>query len=71
MATITLSYDARNISVKNLIQSLLNLGLVKEEKSSIETETPKSKTLKAIKEIDEGKGTRCKTFEEYKKSVMK
>ena len=35
MATITLSYDSRNTSVRNILEGLLKLGLVKEERTLI------------------------------------
>lgn len=35
MATITLSYDSRNTSVRKILEGLLNLGLVKEERTII------------------------------------
>jgi dGTP triphosphohydrolase len=35
MATITLSYDSKNTSVRKILEGLLNLGLVKEERTII------------------------------------
>ena len=35
MAIITLSYDSKNTSVRKILEGLLNLGLVKEERTII------------------------------------
>ena len=67
MATITLEYDGRNKLVRDLIALLEKYGAkrktVEKEESSVDA------TLKAIEEVESGRGVRCKTFEEYKDSV--
>lgn len=56
-------------------KNMLKLELVKKEKeeTTMKKGSRESKglelTMKALKEIEDGKGTRCKTFEEYKKSI--
>lgn len=67
MATITLEYDGRSKLMRDLIALLEKYGAkrktVEKEESSVDA------TLKAIEEIESGRGVRCKTFEEYKDSV--
>lgn len=68
MATLTLTYDARNSIAKKAIDVLLSLGVfnvVPEKKIS----KAERKTLNAIKEIENGGGTVCNTFEEYLEAI--
>ena len=66
MATVTLNYDAHNASALKALDFLLSLGLFqrKERVSAAE-----KRTLKAIEELENGKGTVCNTFEDYLKAV--
>lgn len=68
MATITLEYDGRNKLMQDLIALLEKYGAKRKDVAK-EDEDPTDITLKAIEEIRNGKGVRCKTFEEYKGSV--
>ena len=62
MATITLNYDAHNVSMRKAIDLLLSMGAVKVDASAAETETqeaPAKTKMSSIdislKEIEEGK----------------
>jgi len=50
MATITLNYDARNATVRQLVEGLLSSGLFRLEKSK-----KMSEIEMALKEVKEGK----------------
>ncbi len=66
MATITLEYDARNINFKKLIDVLVSIG------AKVVQPQPKTKRCSldlAIEEIEQGKGIRCKDFNDYLKQV--
>lgn len=60
MATYTITVNERTKAGKSLVDYLRNLGVIDE---------PKDETLAAAKEIEEGGGTRCDTFEDYLKAV--
>ena len=66
MATITIEYDARNVGMKKLIDAVLALGA---KQKDTKRDKEREATIRAIKEIREGKGIRCRTFSEYRKSV--
>ena len=69
MATMTLTYDARSSKAREAIAHLLSLGLfnIAEEKKISKEE---KKTLAAIKELENGGGTVCETFEDYLKAIQ-
>ena len=67
MATVTLNYDARNDLALKALDFLLSLGLFQREESVSAAE---KKTMKAIDELDNGKGVVCHTFEDYLKAVQ-
>ncbi len=62
MATITLTYDARNTLIKKAIDVVLLAG------AKMVTTTPKRKKCGldlAIEEIEQGKVTKCKDFDDF------
>ena len=67
MATVTLNYDARNDLAQKALDFLLSLGLFQRIESVSAAE---KKTMKAIDELDNGKGVVCHTFEDYLKAVQ-
>jgi len=67
MATVTLSYDAQNDIARKALDFLLSLGLFQRKDSLT---TAEKRTLKAIEELDNGKGTKCDSFEDYLKAVQ-
>lgn len=60
MATYTITVNERTKAGKGLVNYLKTLGVI---------EIPNETTRKAIKELDEGKGTVCNTFEEYLEAI--
>ena len=56
MATYTITIDERTKSGKQVLNYLKSHGVI---------EIPNETTRKAIQEIREGKGIRCKTIEEF------
>ena len=60
MATYTITVNERTKAGKSLVGYLRSLGVIKE---------PNDSTLAAIKELEEGGGTRCENFDEYLKAV--
>ena len=69
MATMTLTYDARNTMAQHVIDFICSLrifNVVREDKLS----AAEKKTLAAIKEIENGGGTVCETFDDYLKAIQ-
>ena len=60
MATYTIRVNERTKAGRGLISYLRALGVIEE---------PNDETMKAIAEIESGKGTRCESFEEYLEAV--
>ena len=60
MATYTITINERTKSGRQVLNYLKSHGVI---------EIPNKKTKKAIEEIREGKGTRCKTIEEFIESL--
>ena len=60
MATYTITIDERTKSGKMVIDHLKSHGVIEE---------PNEATRKALREIKEGKATRCKTIEEFIESL--
>ena len=60
MATYTMTVNERTKAGKSLIGYLRNLGVIEE---------PNKSTLAAMKELEEGGGTYCDSFEDYLKAV--
>ena len=56
MATITLEYDGRNIVFKKLIEAFIALGAT-------------AKLDKAIEDIEKGRITECKDFDDFLKKI--
>ena len=61
MTTYTITIDEKTKSGKSLIAYLRSLGIVQE---------PDETTLKAVKELKDGKVTRCSSFEDYLAKVQ-
>jgi len=73
MATITVQYDARNVSIKKLLEVIVSLGgkvqkTTKTAEKGVE-KTGYDATLQAIKEVKEGKVVRYKNFNEFKERM--
>lgn len=62
MATITLKFDSRNSIAKKTLDYIVSLGVFEIEKTN-------PVTLKAIKEMQNGKTVKCKDFNDYLKKV--
>lgn len=60
MATYTIQVNERTKAGKVLVKYLRDLGVIEE---------PNDTTMAAIKEIEDGGGTRCNTFEDYLKAI--
>ena len=60
MATYTISVNERTRAGKSLVGYLRSLGVINE---------PNETTLAAMKELEEGGGTRCEDFDEYLKTI--
>ena len=60
MATYTITIDERTKSGKKVVDYLKSHGII---------EVPNETTRKALREIKEGKVTRCKTMEEFIESL--
>ena len=60
MATYTITVNERTKEGRCLVRYLKTLGMI---------EIPNETTRKAIKELNEGKGTVCNTFEEYLEAI--
>lgn len=66
MATISLEYDGRNVIAQKAMDFILSLGVFRK----VETlNSAERKTLKAIQEIEDGKGTVCNTFDDYLEAI--
>ena len=61
MTTYTITIDEKTKSGKSLIAYLRSLGIVQESDDT---------TLKAVKELKDGKVTRCTSFEDYLAKVQ-
>ena len=61
MATYTITVNERTKAGKSLVNYLRSLGVIDE---------PNDETLAAMREIKNGGGTRCETFEDYLKTVQ-
>ncbi len=66
METITLRYDANNVIVRRLLESLIASGIF----TPCDEENFNDATMKAIEEIHQGGGIRCNTFEDYLKAIQ-
>lgn len=60
MATYTITIDERTKSGKKVVNYLKSHGVI---------EVPNATTKKALREIKEGKVTRCRTMEEFIESL--
>ena len=60
MATYTITIDERTKDGKSLVRYLRELGVIMD---------PNDVTLAAVKEIRNGGGNRCETFEDYINAV--
>ncbi len=60
MATYTIHINERTKAGKELVRYLRDLGVIEE---------PNDATIAAMKELENGGGTRCNSFEEYLKAV--
>ena len=69
MATITVQYDARNVSIKKLLEQIVSLGAKIEKSAKAKEKTGYDATLQAIKEVKEGKVVRYKNFNEFKERM--
>lgn len=65
MATYTVTINERTSQGKCLVEYLRQLGVLEDSNFDKEMKL----TMQAIKEIKEGKGIRCKTFDDFKKSL--
>ena len=63
MATYTITINEKTKSGKFLLAYLCELGLISEKKAPNET------TKKAVKEAEEGKLTKCASFDDFKKQM--
>ena len=61
MTTYTIRVNERTKAGRILVRYLRDLGVIDE---------PNEATLAAMKELENGGGTRCNTFEEYLKAVV-
>ena len=61
MATYTITVNERTKAGKSLVGYLRSLGVIDE---------PNATTLAAAKELKNGGGTRCNSFEDYLKAVQ-
>ena len=64
MATITLEYDGRNIVFKKLIEAFIALGAT----AKVEKKKPNGLD-KAIEDIEKGRVTECKDFDDFLKKI--
>ncbi len=62
MATITLKYDARNNTAKKALDFILSLKV-------FQVEERKTELQKAIEEVEAGKTTKCKDFDDFVKKI--
>ena len=71
MATMTITYDARNTYAKNILSLLLESGLIKEKENNTEKELRKAfKEASVIKkEIKKGKRGKLKTLDDFLEEV--
>jgi hypothetical protein len=69
MATYTITVNERTTTGKAVVEFLRSLGILREKETKKEKEI--DLTQKAINEIKEGKGIRCRTFEDYLKEMEK
>jgi len=67
MATISLTYNERNVLAQRTIDFIMSLGVF----AKVENDTAaKRRTIKAISDVRSGKNvTSCATFEDYLKAV--
>ena len=61
MATYMIRVNERTRAGRGLVRYLRDLGVIEE---------PNDATLAAMKELENGGGTRCNSFEEYLKAVV-
>jgi hypothetical protein len=66
MATLILEYNSRNLLAKRTVEYVLSLGVFKSK--TVESSTRKGLD-EAIDELNSGKTTRCKDFDDYLKKV--
>ncbi|MCR5496398.1 MAG: hypothetical protein K6F48_00995 [Paludibacteraceae bacterium] len=71
MATMTITYDARNTYVKNILSLLLESGIIKEKENNTEKELRKAfKEASVIKkEIKKGNRGKLKTLDDFLEEV--
>lgn len=67
MATVTINYDEKNTAIRSMILALLKFDGVTEVKAN--EPDGYDETLKAIRDVKAGKGTRYKNFDEFKKKM--
>ena len=71
MATMTITYDARNTYAKNILSLLLESGIIKEKENNTEKELRKAfKEASVIKkEIKNGNRGKLKTLDDFLEEV--
>lgn len=71
MATMTITYDARNTYVQNILSLLLESGIIKEKENNTEKELRKAfKEASVIKkEIKKGNRGKLKTLDDFLEEV--
>jgi hypothetical protein len=65
MATYTININERTKEGRSIVDYLREKGLIPVP----QTDNGKEATRRALKEVREGKVTRCKNFDEYLKSI--
>lgn len=66
MTTIELTFNEKNTLASKALEYILSLGFFKVNKKS----SPASrKTMKALKELEEGNVTECNTWEDFLEAV--
>lgn len=68
MATIVLKYNSRNVMAQKALDYILSLGVFTRTDLT-QMSASEKRTRKAIKEIKEGKGIVCNTFDEFLEAV--
>lgn len=69
MATYTITINKRHTKGKAMMRFLKSMGVFGGKMTK--RNKAKDLTQQAINEIKDGKGTRCKSFEEYLKEIEK
>lgn len=68
MATIVLKYNSRNVMAQKALDYILSLGVFTRTDLT-QMSASEKRARKAIKEIKEGKGIVCNTFDEFLEAV--